>query len=251
MADVVDRLETVTRSFPLALFYGACELTGLLTPACKVETVISADLAEERLPRDGARVVFDEDRSALLDLRFDLIVSLLTLHTVNDPVGALIQMRQALKADGLLVAVAFGEETLAGLRSALYEAELRTRGGAASRVIPFASVRDWGAALQRAGFALPVVDLDRVKVRYQSPARLFGDLRGTGETSCLSGRAGAMTKATASALFERLGPEPEVGYDLVTMTAWAPHESQPKPLKPGSATQSLANAVDRAGRKPL
>lgn len=249
MEDVVDRLETVTRRFSLGLFYGAGGLTRLLTPKCGVETVVAADLAAERLSRDGPRVAFDEDRSAIAESRFDLVVSLLTLHTLNDPVGALVQMRRALKPDGLLIAVAFSEETLSGLRSALYSAEAAARGGVASRVAPFASVRDWGAALQRAGFALPVADLDRVNVRYQSAARLFSDLRGMGETACFSERAGAITKATAAALFERLGPQPEVAYDLVTLTAWTPHESQPKPLKPGSATHSLAVAVNRGGRE--
>lgn len=249
MDDVIDRLETVTRDFPLALLYGTRSLAPLLTPACGVKTVIEADLAAGRAGAAGARVVFDEDQSPLAPGSFDLIISLLTLHAVNDPVGALSQMQRALRPDGLLIAVAFGENTLASLRDALFAAESETSAGAFTRVAPFASVRDWGAALQRAGFALPVVDLDRVRVQYQSAARLFGDLRGMGETACLSARARPLKKATAAALFERLGPSPEVGFDLVTMTAWAPHESQPKPLKPGSAAQSLAEAVRRADPK--
>lgn len=247
MEDVVDRLETVTRAFPLALFYGAGPLLSLLTPGCGVGTAIDADLSEERAGDGALRVVFDEDRSALADGRFDLIVSLLTLHTVNDPVGALIQMRRSLKPDGLLVAVTFGEDTLGALRSALFAAEASASGGVSARVAPFASVRDWGAALQRAGFALPVADLDRVNVQYQNPDRLFADLRGMGETACLSAAGGPLSKAAAAALRARLGPRPAVTYDLVTMTAWAPHESQPKPLKPGSAAHSLARAIDRAG----
>ncbi len=244
MADVVDRLETVTRAFPLALFYGTGALLPMLTPACGVGAAIAADLAEQRLGAERPRLVFDEDRAPLAAARFDLIVSLLTLHAVNDPVGALAQMRRALKPDGLLVAVAFGEETLASLRSALYAAEAAATGRVAARVAPFAGVRDWGGALQRAGFALPVADVDRVKVRYRSAAGLFRDLRAIGETGCLSARAGAMTKATAAALFQQLGPAPETTFDLVTMTAWAPHESQPKPLKPGAAAHSLAAAVN-------
>lgn len=246
MEDVVDRLETVMRDFPLALFYGSTPFQSLLTTACGIRTIVAGDLAEERLSRHGLRAVFDEDRSPLCESSFDLIVSLLTLHTINDPVGALVQMRRALKPDGLLVAVVFGEETLAGLRSALYAAEALTGGAVSARVAPFASVRDWGAALQRAGFALPVADLDRVRVRYQSARRLFQDLRGMGETSCLSSPGGRLKKAAAAALYESLGPSPEVSFDLVTMTAWAPHESQPKPLKPGSATHSLAQAVKDA-----
>jgi hypothetical protein len=103
--------------------------------------------------------------------------------------------------------------------------------------------------LQRAGFALPVADLDRVKVQYRSPKRLFQDLRGMGETASLAGRARPLSKAAAAALFARLGENPEVAYDMVVMTGWAPHESQPKPLKPGSARVSLENAVNRAASK--
>lgn len=246
MEDVVDRLETVTRDFPLALIYGAGPLLSLLTPACGVETAFAGDLAEERIDSKGMRVVFDEDRSPFAEGRFDLIISLLTLHAVNDPVGALAQMRRALKPDGLLVAVAFGEETLGALRAALYSAEASTTGGVSARVAPFAAVRDWGAALQRAGFALPVADLDRVCVRYREARRLFDDLRGMGETACNAARAPAMKRATAAALFETLGPSPEMNFDLVTITGWAPHESQPRPLKPGSAKRSLAEAVNRS-----
>ena len=247
MEDIVDRLETVKRDFPLALLYGATPFQSLLTPACGIGTIVAVDLAEERLSRRGPGIVYDEERSPLCEARFDLVVSLLTLHAVNDPVGALVQMRRALKPDGLFVAVAFGEETLAGLRSALYAAEAFASGGVAARVAPFASVRDWGAALQRAGFAMPVVDVDRVRVRYQGPARLFADLRGLGETSCLAARAPLLTKAAAARLIEILGASPQAGYDLIMMTGWAPHESQPKPLRPGSARQSLAQAVNRNG----
>ncbi|HBK93200.1 MAG TPA: SAM-dependent methyltransferase [Parvularcula sp.] len=244
MEDVIDRLETVLRPFPLALFYGAGTLTSLLTPACGVGAAISADLACERLGARDLRVVFDEDRAPLGDSRFDLIVSLLTLHAVNDPVGALAQMRRALKPDGLLVAVAFGEGTLSNLRSALYAAEAAATGRVAARVAPFAGVRDWGAALQRAGFALPVADIDRVQVQYRSASGLFSDLRGLGETCCLSAREGALTKATRTELLKRLGPTPEMTFEMATLTGWAPHESQPKPLKPGSAAHSLAQAVN-------
>ncbi len=246
MEDVIDRLETETRPFPLALFYGAGPLVSLLTPACGVGTAILADLAGERVGAGALKVVFDEDRSPLAGDRFDLIVSLLTLHAVNDPVGALVQMRRALKPDGLLVAVAFGEETLGSQRAALYSAEAAATCGVHARMAPFAGVRDWGAALQRAGFALPVADLDRVSVHYRDPARLIRDLRAMGETSSLAVRAPAMSKATAAALISELGPSPQARFDLVTMTGWAPDESQPKPLKPGSAKQSLAKAVNRA-----
>lgn len=249
MADVVDRLETVTREFPLSLFYGSGPLTSLLTSACGVGTIVGGDLAAERLsdvPGSQARkIVLDEDCSPLASEQFDLIVSLLTLHAVNDPVGALAQMRRALKPDGLLIAVTFGEETLRTLRSALYAAETAASGAVSLRTAPMASVRDWGAALQRAGFALPVVDLDRVRVRYTAPQRLFEDLRGMGETAALARRPRALKKATAGGLLAKLQETPMMEFDLVTLTGWAPHESQQKPLIPGSAAQSLAAAVNR------
>lgn len=246
MTDIVDRLETVTRDFPHALFYGAGPLLSMLTPRCGVGSIVSADLAGERLPTISGRAVFDEERLPFADQSFDLIVSVLTLHAANDPIGALAQLRRALRPDGLLIAVVFGEETLAGLRAALYSAEAETATRVFARVIPFASVRDWGTALQRADFALPVVDLDRVRVRYAAPKRLFGDLRGMGETSMLAGRGGALSRASAEALILRLREAPEVQFDLVTLTGWAPHESQQKPLAPGSAKASLADAVNRS-----
>ncbi len=244
MEDVVDRLETVTRDFPLALFYGADPLLSMVTPACGVGRFLSADMAQERVGSGEPGLVFDEEATPLAEGRLDLIVSLLTLHAVNDPVGALVQMRRALKPDGLLVAVAFGEDTLSSLRAAFYAAEASTTGAVSVRVSPFAGVRSWGTALQRAGFALPVADLDRVRIEYRSPARLFADLRGMGETSCLTARGRGIKKATAARLLEDLGPAPEITFDLVTMTGWAPDESQPKPLRPGSAKQSLAKAVN-------
>ncbi|MDZ7629158.1 MAG: methyltransferase domain-containing protein [Parvularculaceae bacterium] len=245
MADVIDRLETVTRDFPLSLFYGAGPLTGMLTPACGVGSVIAADLSNDRLGPEALKVVLDEDQSPFVSEQFDLIVSLLTLHAVNDPVGALAQMRRALKPDGLLVAVTFGEETLLSLRTAFYAAETATTGGVSPRTAPMASVRDWGAALQRAGFALPVADLDRVRVRYAAPQRLIEDLRGMGETAALARRPRGLSKTTAAALFARLQAAPAIEFDLVTLTGWAPHESQQKPLKPGSAAQPLAASVNR------
>lgn len=245
MEDVVDRLETVTRDFPTALFYGAGGLTSMLTPRCGVGWLASADLSPERTEGGDARIAYDEERSPFAGEGFDLIVSLLTLHAANDPVGALAQMRRALKPDGLLIAVVFGENTLAGLRSALHEAEAAATGGVSARVIPFAGVRDWGAALQRSGFALPVVDLDRVSVRYKNPGRLVADLRGMGETSMLAARARGLPRSAAASLMAKLEPGSGVEFDLITLTGWAPHASQQKPLAPGTAAVSLADAVNR------
>ena len=243
MSDIVQRLEIVKRDFPRALFYGAGELTSLISETCGVGEITHADLSRQRLTGAGTKLVYDEEFAPLAPHSFDLIVSVLTLHHANDLVGALAQMRHALKPDGLMLAVMFGEETLAALRQALYAAETEISGGVSARIAPFAAVRDLGAALQRAGFALPVADVDRVEIAYRDPARLFADLRGMGETSVLARRAKSLRRAVLGAAVQRLADGPPVRFDLVTLTGWAPHESQQKPARRGSATHSLAAAV--------
>ncbi len=244
MEDVVDRLETVTRDFPRALFYGAGRLTALLKPSCGVGDIVHADLTAERLEPGAARIVFDEEASPFATECFDLIVSLLTLHTLNDPVGALSQMRAALKPDGLLIAVLFAEGTLGELREALYRSEAEFAGGVSPRIAPFASVRDLGGALQRAALALPVADLDSVRVLYENPARLFADLKGMGETSCLTNRGKGLRRDVLAATLNDLAMRNKVTFDLVSLTGWAPHENQQKPMKPGSARASLKQALN-------
>lgn len=244
MADVTDRLESVTRNFPRALLYGAGALTEMLTPSCGVGDILHADFDAARIVQSGLSVVFDEEASPFAPASFDLIVSLLTLHAANDPVGSLAQMRRALKPDGLLIAVLFAEETLAELRAALYESETECAGGVSPRIAPFAGVRDLGAALQRAGLALAVADLDRVRVSYRDPGRLFADIRGMGEASCLSRRGKGLRRDTLGAAMQRLAAGGTVTFDLVTMTGWAPHESQQKPMARGSATQPLKTALE-------
>ncbi|MCB2112798.1 MAG: methyltransferase domain-containing protein [Parvularculaceae bacterium] len=246
MEDIVDRLETVTRDFPRALFIGVGGLRSLLSEACGVSEIIEADLSAARLTPGAAGVVMDEERLAFAPQSFDLVVSLLHLHTANDLIGALVQLRRALKPDGLLLASVFGEETLREMRAGLYAAEAAHSGGVSPRVAPFASVRDLGAALQRAGFALPVADLDRARVAYRTPQALIDDLRGMGETNCLANRGRGLRKSAAGAAMAALRGGDAVTFDIVTLTGWAPDESQPKPLKPGSATHSLAAAVRRS-----
>jgi hypothetical protein len=142
-----------------------------------------------------------------------------------------------------MLAVVFGEETLSQLRQALYAGETQTAGGVSPRISPFASVRDLGGALQRAGFALPVADVDKVEITYRDPMRLLRDLRGMGEASVLINRGRGLRRDALAASLAHLSAGPPVRFDLITLTGWAPHESQPKPLKPGSATQSLASAI--------
>ncbi|MEI9989786.1 MAG: methyltransferase domain-containing protein [Rhizomicrobium sp.] len=181
----------------------------------------------------------------------DLITSNLALHAVNDLPGVLVQARRALKPDGLFLAALFGGETLTELRQSLAAAEIEIKGGVSPRVAPFADVRDLGGLLQRAGFALPVADVERTIVRYGDFMQLIRDLRAMGETNALVERSRKPMRrdmlAAALAHYARHFADPDgrlrATFDIVYLTGWAPHESQQKPLKPGSATARLANAL--------
>ncbi|KQY89519.1 methyltransferase domain-containing protein [Brevundimonas sp. Root1423] len=180
----------------------------------------------------------------------DLIVSLMSLHWANDLPGALAQIRRALKPDGLFLGTLLGAGTLKELRAVLTESELEARGGAQARVSPFADGFDGAALLQRAGFALPVADVDRVTVRYPDLFALIRDLRAMGETNALAGPLRPLTRAiagrAAELYAERYG-EPDgripATFEIVHLAGWAPHESQQKPLPRGSAKMRLADAL--------
>ena len=198
----------------------------------------------------GAGPLGLEDGSA------DLIVNLLGLHWANDLPGALSQVRRALKPDGLFVASLFGAATLKELRGVLTEAELEVNGGAQARISPFADGFDGAALLQRAGFALPVSDVDRVTVRYPDMFALIRDLRAMGETNQLAGDIRPLSRAIAgraAALYaERYGDADgkiPATFEIVNLAGWAPHESQQKPLKRGSASVSLADALSVRERR--
>lgn len=247
MEDVNDRLESVNRQFPLAAFDGAGALANLLTQKAGVGDLINIDLAPARLPAGGLRLAADAEALPIKGESLDLFVSMLTLHTTNDLVGALTQARMALKPDGLFIAAIFGEETLSALRAALYRAEAEVTGGASARIAPFAGVRDYGAALQRAGFALPVTDIDKVSVSYDDPLKLLKDLRGMGETRALRTKAAFLRRDVvlrAMTIFAESGGREQ--FEIVYLTGWAPHESQQQPLKPGSAKMSLKDAIKGA-----
>src|SRR5665213_1748513 len=254
--DLAARLAAVNRSFAIAVDLGARD--GAFARALadgeaagKVGFLAQADLSAAMLSgRPGARLVADEERLPLKEASVDLIVSALALHWANDLVGTLIQIRRALKPDGLFLASLLGGATLTELRQALLEAEIELSGGAGPRVSPFADAGDMGALLQRAGFALPVVDVDRLTVRYDHPLRLIADLRAMGETSVLVERPTAgLTRAVLARAWEiyieRFGANGRVAatFEIVTLTGWAPHPAQQKPLKPGSARMRLADAL--------
>ncbi len=254
--DAVDRLEAILRSFRIAVDLGA--RSGAFKRALasssaseRVEHVIEADLSGRMLGgRSGLRVQADEERLPFADASLDLVVSTLSLHWTNDLPGALAQIRRALKPDGLFIGSLLGGQTLRELRWALTQAEIEVRGGAGPRVSPFADALHGAGLLQRAGFALPVSDVDRVTVRYSHPLKLLADLRAMGETSVLVERPGFLSRTVLERAFalymERYG-EPDgkapATFDIINLTGWSPHESQPKALKPGSAKMRLADAI--------
>lgn len=256
-SDVVMRLETILRRFPVAVDLGArnghfFKALSASDARANIDTLIEADLSGRMLAgRETLRVVADEERLPFGDATLDLIVSTLSLHWTNDLVGALIQIRRALRPDGLFVGAIFGGATLTELRQCLLAAESELSDGAAMRVSPFADAIDAAGLLQRAGFALPVADVDRVKVRYSHPIKLLQDLRAMGETSVLLDRSrkplSRKVLFRAMELYVERFAEPDgkvpATFEIVSVTGWAPHESQQKPLRPGSAKMRLADAL--------
>lgn len=183
--------------------------------------------------------------------KLDLCLSMLEMHWINDPVGHLIQMRRALRPDGLMIAAFFGGQTLQELRTALAEAEIETTGGLSPRVAPMAEIREAGALLQRAGFALPVADVERIVVSYASPVHLMRELRAMGETNVMHERRKVFLRRDTlmrmkEVYFEKFADAEgrvQATFEIVFLTGWAPAATQPKPLRPGSANQRLADAL--------
>jgi SAM-dependent methyltransferase len=200
--------------------------------------------------------IASDETLPLAPATLDLAVSALAFQFVNDLPGVLAQIRRALKPDGLLLAALIGGDSLTELRQSFAAAEAECEGGVSPRVAPFADLRDIGGLLQRAGLALPVTDVDRVVVRYDNAFALMQDLRRMGATNVLLERRHTPTRPTtvlrmAQIYIERFAdPDGRIRatFDIVWLSAWAPHESQPKPLQPGSATASLEEAVKRGKR---
>ena len=196
-------------------------------------------------------VVPDSDVLALTDGAHDLVIHALALHWANDPVGQLVQCRRALQPDGWFLGLLFGGQTLTELRTALAGAEAELTGGLSPRVLPMGEIRDLGGLLQRAGFALPVADAFTTSVRYRDAFHLMADLRAMGEGNALAAR---LRHPTRRALFSRAaeiyhaahrGPDGLIPatFEIVCLSGWAPADSQPKPLRPGSAAARLAEAL--------
>jgi len=251
--ELVERLSAVKRNFALALDLGTPgdTLIRLLKSNSQVAGVAANDLLAN-----------DEEAFSLPDAKYDLVVSALALQWVNDLPGALVQIRRTLKPDGLLLAALVGGETLHELRESFATAEAEITGGASPRVSPFAEVRSLGSLLQRAGYALPVIDSDRHTVRYETPFKLFQDLRRMGATNALMERSRKpLTKkiiARAAEIYTERFRDPDgrlrATFDILWVAGWVPHESQQKPLKPGSAKMRLADALGSTekttGEKP-
>jgi SAM-dependent methyltransferase len=262
---LADRLDDVTRRFPRALDLGCHggELAAILRGRGGIETLVQCDLSPAMARRarsnGNATLVADEEALPFAPESFDLVISNLSLHWVNDLPGCLLQIRQCLKPDGLFLAAMLGGDTLAELRQALMEAELAESGGVSPRISPFADLRDAGGLLQRAGFALPVVDGDWLTATYPDALGLMRDLRGMGEANAVQVRSRRITPRTLFARAEHLyrrtadaGGRLAATFQIITMTAWAPHADQQRPLTPGSARSRLADALgvdERTGRR--
>jgi SAM-dependent methyltransferase len=252
--EIAERIEIMLRDFPLGLdlgaFHGLLGRTVAALPSVGDMIYAESALAFAQLcPRPA--LVCDEDLLPFRDASFNLIVSGLALHRVNDLPGSLIQIRRALAPDGLFMAAALGARALGELREALIEAEGEMEGGASPRVSPFGDVRAYGALLQRAGFALPVADAEILKVVYPSPRELMREVRALGGGNVLMARKREplprRTLERAEEIYRARHATPDgkvtATFEFVFMSGWAPHASQQKPLAPGSAVQRLAEAL--------
>lgn len=258
-ADLGERLSVVLRTFGCAVDLGTPTdaVRRVLAGSGKVTAIVAAASYDAPL-----RVAADEEALPFADGALDLAVSALALQFVNDLPGTLIQVRRALKPDGLFLAALIGGDSLTELREAFAQAESEIEGGVSPRVAPFAELRELGALLQRAGFALPVVDTDRLTVRYESVFALMRDLRRMGATNILvERRRTPLKRATLRRMAEIYAqrfadPDGRVRatFEVVWLSGWVPHESQQKPLRPGSAVRRLADALGTreipTGEKP-
>jgi len=249
-----DRLDDMDRNFLMALDLGSrgTAMCDLLTKRKRVGTVIRCGHMEPSpAPSRVRSIVADEEALPIADGTLDLVTSLLNLHWVNDLPGTLMQIRRALKPDGLVLAAMLGGDTLLELRRVMLEAEAEIEGSASPRVSPFIELSDAGGLLQRAGFALPVADLDTITITWPDAFALMRDLRGMGETNSVHERRKGFTRretmfAAANKFHEMFADSDgriPATFQIVYLTAWAPHDSQQQPLRPGSGDASLAKAL--------
>jgi SAM-dependent methyltransferase len=247
--DLAARLAAVLRQFDIAADLGTPTDAVRQRLAGRVGRIVAVDpLAANG---HGPAIAADEEALPFRDGSLDLAVSALALQFVNDLPGTLIQIRRALRPDGLFLAAMIGGDSLAELRAAFAEAETEVEGGVSPRVAPFADLRDLGGLLQRAGFAVPVTDVDRITARYASPLALMHDLRRMGAGNALIERRRVpLRRATLRRLLEIYAEKfadadgrIRATFEVVWLSGWAPHESQQRPLKPGTARTRLAEAL--------
>jgi SAM-dependent methyltransferase len=250
--DLADRLAAVLRRFDVALDLGTPgeAVRAALCSLGSIGTIVKTDsVPSSAAPRAGRIVVADEEALPFGDATLDLVVSALALQVVNDLPGLLIQIRRALKPDGLFLAALFGGETLTELRRSFAAAESDVEGGVSPRVAPFVDLRELGALLQRAGFALPVTDVDRLTVRYDSVFALMHDLRRMGATNALTARRHIpLRRSTLMRMaeiyaqrFADADGRLRATFEILWLSGWAPHPGQQQPLKPGTAQARLAD----------
>ena len=255
---IMDRIDTIRRDLPHVLDIGCHNgvLTEALLASPKITSVSAMDPSPEmaRLTKQrcGIDVVAASyDAIPFEGQQFDGIFSAFALHWANDLPGVLIQLRQRLKPDGVMVVALAGGETLGGLRAAMASAESEVSGGMSPRVLPMGDIRDMGGLISRAGLTMPVADSDTITVTYEHLFRLMADLRAMGESNAMNSRVKRMTGKSllmraAEIYQQRFGTDDgriSVDFEIITLTGWAPDASQPQPLKPGSAQQSLASAL--------
>jgi len=250
---IAERLEEITHEFKDAAVIGSGGGVYAEALAGRIgkDAITQLEVSPARAKAAGVKPIAALDPLPLEEASLDLVVSGFELHWANDPVGMLVQMRRALRPDGLLIAGLFGGQTLHELRASLAEAEVETTGGLSPRIAPMGEVRDLGALLQRAGLAMPVADTERLTASYETPLHLMRELRAMGETNILTGRRRVPlrrdTLARACEIYAENFPAEHgrvaATFELVFLTGWAPAESQPKPLRPGSARARLADAL--------
>ncbi|MDF1687356.1 MAG: SAM-dependent methyltransferase [Parvibaculaceae bacterium] len=252
--EMAERLSAIDRVFPKGLDLGSHQGALVAHPLLKdkVETFFQCDLSPKMVAKaHGPRFAADEERLPVAEESLNLVTSVLSLHWTNDLPGALIQINRSLKPDGLFLGAVLGGATLHELRTSLSEAEVELEGGLSPRVSPMVDLRDAGSLLQRAGFGLPVTDSEPLTVRYKSPFHLMQELRGMGETNAVLDRRKTplrrKTLLRAVEIYqEKYGLEDgriPATFEVIYLTGWAPHESQQKPLAPGSARTRLADAL--------
>lgn len=253
-ARLYDKYRDINREFMHILDLGCHgdELSALL----KDKFIIRQDLSRNFLMSGGGIAVqADEEFLPYKPGSLDLVLSNLSLHWVNDLPGCLAQIKQTLKPDGLFLSAMLGGDTLTELRQCLMEAEINISGGASPRISPFVDVRDAGSLLQRAGFALPVVDTDRITVTYENAFKLMQELKNMGEGNILTKRSQGLTSPRimmecAKIYHEKFADHRgriTVTFDIIYMMGWSPHESQQQPLKPGQGKVSMTDVFGKKG----